>query len=136
MYRNIIVIRVDELMSDPDFIQPMAIPVMRTSGAFDGHGRWEPASVDTIKLTMVIQTGVVRGQNIFALSEGEQDRDYITVWSADELYCGDGISSRESDVVMWRGVPWRIIASSDRSDNGYYEAIAHFSPNYGGTVAT
>jgi hypothetical protein len=110
--------------------------VLRTIGSFDGRGLWEPSTVDTLSLTMVIQTGVVRGQNLIIVPEGERDQDYITCWSYSELYCGDGINSRESDVIMWRGAPWRIIASSDRSDNGYYEAIAHFSPNFGGTVAT
>jgi hypothetical protein len=121
-----------ELMTDPDFIQPVSVSVLRTEGTFDGFGVYETAlPPTTLELVMIVQQSSMK--DLLSLPEGERDGDFITCWSQSELIVADGISNQQSDVIRWREKPYRVVRCADRSDNGFWEAIAQYAPDTGGT---
>ena len=118
-------IDMSELMTDPDFIQSESIPLLRSQGRFDDNGVWQNIGPKTIQpTTMVIQQSTPA--QLTALPEGERQGDFITCWSRQELFVADSESARESDIVYWHNKQYRIVRCADRSDNGFYEAIAQF----------
>lgn len=119
-------IDMSELMFDPDFIQPIEIPVLRFSGSYDGNGLYKPNPPETVQLTMVIQQSTFK--QLQALPEGERNGDFINWWSHYEIILANGVDSEQSDVILWRGKYYRVIRCSDRSDNGFWEGIAQAAP--------
>lgn len=112
-----------ELMFDPDFVQPISIEVLRTQGRYDGHGLYlSDGPRQTLMFIMVIQQSSPK--DLMALPEGERNGDFITCWSHGELVVADGVSQEQSDVILWREKPYRVVKCADRSDNGFWEAIA------------
>jgi hypothetical protein len=125
-------IDMSELMVDPDFVQWGPVQITRTQGAYDGGGAWHDVGPKTIEwVTMIVQQSTPA--QLMALPEGERDGDFITCWSASRLIVADGVSQQASDVISWRSKPYRVVRCADRSDNGFWEAIAQWSPDSGGT---
>jgi hypothetical protein len=125
-------IDMSELMSDPDFVQPEPVSVLRTEGWFDGSGLYDTALPSgTIAFMMIVQQSTPA--QLMALPEGERDGDFITCWAHDQLIVADGVTYQQSDVVLWREKQYRVVRCADRSDNGFWEAIAQYAPATGGT---
>lgn len=127
-------IDVSELITDPDFVQPQPVTVQRATGSWDGSGIYSPTPFNVLYLVMIIEQ--MTPSQVLAMPEGERDHEYITCWSNAPLLASDGITDQQCDVILWKNKPWRVIRCADRSDNGFWEAVATFSPNTGGTVTS
>lgn len=122
-------VNVSELMSDPDFVEQ--VQITRTQGAFDATGVWHNIGPKTIVWqAMAIEQSTP--SQLLALPEGEREGSFITCWSFNPLIAADGISGQASDVILFHGAPYRVVRVADRSDNGFFQAIAQFSPISGG----
>lgn len=112
-------LNVSELMSDPDMAQ--AFQVERNGGAFD-EGEWMPAAPTVLDMVGIIQPAK-REDVLEILPEGARAKNIIVVFCDQELLIDDG-DTRRSDVILWRGNPYRVIASKDWSDHGFWQAWA------------
>jgi hypothetical protein len=122
-------IDMSELMSDPDFVQQ--VQITRTQGSFDDDGVWHSVGPKQIvwQLMAVQQSTPAQLQ---ALPEGERDGSFISLWSFNPIFVADGVTEQQSDVVFWHGKPYRVVRCADRSDNGFYQAIAQWAPQSAG----
>lgn len=117
-------IDVAELMNDPDFAQPFQ--VRRQAGHFD-EGEWINDPPTLIDLVGVIQPA--KADDVIKLApEGTRLSDAISVYCAQELLIDDAEDSR-SDVIVWRGRSYRVMARRQWVDFGFWQVIAEgFSP--------
>lgn len=111
-------IDVSELMTDPDFVQPVTI-MRRTD------------TVGTDGLTIVLETafpGVLAsvqpagGDTLALLPEALRVGGVLSIWTAFSLRQASGTAL--SDEVIWRGARYVVMTLTDWGlpQNGFYEA--------------
>lgn len=111
-------IDVAELMTDPDMAQPFQVE--RASGSFANEGEWAQ-TVATINMTGIVQPA--KDAELQLLPEGARLGNVIAVYCAQELRIDDADAQR-SDVVVWHGNPYRVVAAKHWSDHGYWKVLA------------
>ena len=107
-----------ELMTDPDFAQPFQVE--RATGSFD-EGEWVPTAP-----TILYRAGIVQPASkdqLAVLPEGSRLNNVIVVYCGQELHCDDADSQR-SDVIVWHGRPYRVMAAKHWADHGYWQVWA------------
>lgn len=112
-------IDVAELMRDPDFAQPFQIE--RAAGAFANEGEWSQTTT-TIDMVGIVQPAK-REDTLALLPEGARLGNMIVVFCDQELRIEDADTKR-SDVIVWRGSPYRVIASKPWVDHGFWQVWA------------
>lgn len=112
-------INVAELMTDPDMAQ--SFQVERASGAFSNEGEWAQ-TVATLDMTGIIQPAK-REDQLAILPEGSRLGNMIVVYCAQELRI-DNADSQRSDVIVWHGNPYRVVATKHWADHGYWQVWA------------
>ena len=112
-------INVAELMRDPDIAQPFQVE--RAGGAFD-EGEWVPTAPVVLNLVGIVQPAK-REDQLAILPEGTRLGNVIVVYSDQELRI-DNAQSERSDVALWHGNPYRVIAAKHWADHGYWQVWA------------
>lgn len=113
-------IDVAELMRDPDLAQ--AFQVERASdGGFANEGEWSQ-TVATINLTGIIHPAK-REDQLAILPEGTRLGNLIVAYCDQELRIDDADAKR-SDVIVWHGNPYRVIAAKPWADHGFWQVWA------------
>ena len=110
---------VAELMRDPDIAQPFQVE--RAGGAFD-EGEWMPTAPTVLNLVGIVQPAK-REDMLAILPEGARLGNMIVVFCDQELRI-DNAQYQRSDVVVWHGNPYRVVASKHWSDHGYWQVWA------------
>ena len=112
-------INVAEIMRDPDFAQ--AFQIERADGAFANEGEWSQTAT-TLDMVGIIHPAK-REDQLAILPEGTRLGNVIVVYSDQELRI-DNAQSERSDVVLWHGNPYRVIAAKHWADHGYWQVWA------------
>lgn len=108
-------IDVAELMQDPDLAQ--AFQVERSGGAFV-EGEWIPAAPVVSTKTGIVQPAK-REDTLAMLPEGVRLGNMIVVYCDEELRI-DNADTQRSDVIVWHGNPYRVIAAKPWRDHGFW----------------
>jgi hypothetical protein len=113
------VIDVAELMDDPDFCQPFQ--VRRPSGSFD-EGEWIQGPPEVINMVGIIQPA--KADDVLKLApEGTRPSNWISVYCGQELRIDD-TDTKRSDLILWRGAVYRVMARKPWVDFGFWQVIA------------
>lgn len=112
-------IDVAELMQDPDLAQ--AFQVERSDGAFV-EGEWVPAAPVVSNKTGIVQPAK-REDTLAMLPEGVRLGNMIVVYCDEELRI-DNADTQRSDVIVWHGNPYRVIAAKPWRDHGFWQVWA------------
>ena len=113
-----------EIINDPDLAE--AFTIIRSSGSF-ASGGWRNVQTN-IKSYGVIDNA--QGQDLEMIPEGDRVLGAIVIHTEAPMYVShedpvDGVNSPGiSDIVVWHGQQWRLMHVSDRSNRGYYSAVA------------
>jgi hypothetical protein len=113
------VINVAELMQDPDFAQ--AFQIERAGGALV-EGAWVSAAPAVIEAVGIVQPAR-REDQLAIMPEGSRLGNMITVFCDQELRI-DNAQANRSDVIVWHGNPYRVVASKHWSDHGFWQVWA------------
>ena len=113
-------INVAELMRDPDLAQAFQIE-RATSGSFADEGEWSQ-TVTTINKVGIVQPAK-REDQLAILPEGTRLGNVIAVFCDEELRI-DNADDKRSDVVVWHGNPYRVIAAKPWADHGFWQIWA------------
>ena len=113
-------ITVEELMNDPDFCT--TITRLRPTVAYVNEGERRATWERTDNLTAIIQPAST--DDMKAMPEGISVEGLQVLWTASQIFLGD--NTVDSDVVVYKGKSFRVVKSSDWSDNGYYQAFATY----------
>lgn len=116
-------IDISELMSDADFCQPFTI--VRSTGAFVA-GVWQDISTNVNSYGAMQPAG---DREINMVPEGDRVTGMVALWSSQPLYTtgtngGSDPTAHISDVVVWHGQNYRVLAVRPWYDNGYWKAVA------------
>lgn len=116
---------VGELMIDPE-LGARGFTLRRSKPPkFANEGVLQPAYGET-PMTGIVQPATAR--EIQLLPEGERLDAVISVWSADELRCGDG-KLQQPDVLVIDGELFRVVKCEPWQQGGYWRAFAErFTP--------
>lgn len=112
-------LNVSEILSDPDFIQPLS--VTRSTGAFVAGGY--QSTPTTLTLGAVVT--VAKERDLAQVAEGDRVTGAILLYSSSEVFltragtAGDG----PSDVITWRGDQYRLAKVWPYGDYGYWKAL-------------
>lgn len=117
-------INVEEIVNDPDFAQPFTI--LRSTGSFQ-RGGW----VDTkAQVPMYGSIQVAKEKELHTLPEGDRVSGAMSFHSQQPIYETQAnvpepsqTISRISDLITWRGQPFRIVKVFPWEDFGFYKAI-------------
>lgn len=112
-------INVAELMRDPDLAQPFQIE--RSVGSFN-EGEWMPTAPTVLNMVGIVQPAT-REDQLAILPEGSRLVEMIVVFCDQELRI-DNAQDQRSDVVVWHGNLYRVVASKHWSDHGYWQVWA------------
>ena len=112
-------INVAELMRDPDMAQ--AFQVERAGGAF-AEGEWVPAAPVVLNMVGIIQPAK-REDQLALLPEGARLGNMIVAFCDQELRI-DNAQDQRSDVIVWHGNPYRVIAAKHWADHGFWQVWA------------
>lgn len=112
-------INVAEIMRDPDLAQPFQVE--RAGGAFD-EGEWVPTAPTVLNLVGIVQPAK-REDMLAILPEGARLGNMIVVFCDQELRI-DNAEDQRSDVVVWHGHPYRVMAAKHWADHGYWQVWA------------
>ncbi len=112
-------INVAELMRDPDLAQ--AFQVERSGGAFV-EGEWIPAAPVVTNKVGIVQPAK-REDTLAMLPEGVRLGNMIAVYCDEELRI-DNADTQRSDVIVWHGSPYRVIAAKPWRDHGFWQVWA------------
>ncbi len=112
-------INVAELMRDPDLAQ--SFQVERAGGAFD-EGEWVPEVPDILNFVGIIQPAK-REDTLAILPEGARLGNMIVVFCDQELR-NDNADDQRSDIIVWHGRPYRVMAAKHWADHGYWQVWA------------
>jgi hypothetical protein len=111
---------IQDVVNDPDFAQ--AFTITRSQGGKWELGRWQNATVDLPQWGAVQQPET---KDLEQVPEGDRLLGVIVIHNEQEMYVtnSDG-TGKISDIVTWHNDQYRLISVSDRSDYGYFKAIA------------
>lgn len=115
-------ISVSELITDPDFVQQIA--VQRNTGSFVlGGYQTTPTS-----MSMPGAVTVAKDQDLETVTEGDRITGAMAFYTLQELFetavqGGMQGTSQISDVITWRGQQYRIVDVKPYVDYGYWKSI-------------
>lgn len=113
-------INVAELLSDPDFVQPLT--VKRHSAGYGVEGEYAQSGGQIIRPLGAIQHPKPAETARF-LAEGERRNAIIKVYCAEQLNATNG-EGRQSDLITWRCEDYRVFECTPWADNGYWLVFA------------
>lgn len=113
-------IEVTELMTDPDFAQPFDI-IRQSVTLVEGESQVTDVTIPGV--IGVIQPAS-REDIVLYASEGERADEWISIWCAQEIRAGDGVT-KFSDVIVWEGRQYRVRKSKPWHTQGHYRAWAN-----------
>lgn len=117
-------IDVSELMSDPDFCDDYTI--QRPSGFMD-EGEWVENGFTSIDTYGPIQPAPSESK-LALMPDGSRLDQGIVCWNSEEMVIDDSDAKR-SDVIVYKGQMYRVVAQKDWSSNGYWKVWAEgFTP--------
>lgn len=103
---------------DPDLGAQAYIVERSTQGAFVLGGYKDTKQ-------FIPNFGIIQqadGKDISMIPEGDRVDGMISFWSVYQLF--ESNAKGVSDIICWHGARYRIMKVADRSDFGYYKAIA------------
>lgn len=111
-------INVGELITDPDFAQPLTI--QRSSGQFAAGGfQNTPATVATSGVVVVANE-----EDLDQIGEGDRVVGAMEFYTVIPIYeTRTGATEGLSDVIAWNGQQYRLAKVWPWRDYGYYRAI-------------
>lgn len=112
-------IDVSELMTDPDFSEDYQIE--RSEGYYD-EGEWIDMPPTLLPTYGPIQPAPA-GSALSLMPEGSRLVDGIVAYNEAPLYIDDTDAQR-SDVIIWKGKTYRVVAQRDWSSSGYWKVWA------------
>lgn len=102
-------IDISELMSDPDFVQPVLLKTqVVTTTDFVAESR-----IDALEIIAAVQPAQMKNLNKDLI---DWTRSYKSVWSATPMEINQFIEYKSAD--------YRIVQLLNHGDNGYYEVVA------------
>lgn len=117
------IIDLSEVVEDPDLAEPFTI--IRTSGQF-GAGGWLADTPQNITAFGVVS--VATPKEIADLPvEADKIKEVRAFWSTTPMFVTNAVgvaAGATSDVLVWQGVQYRVLALPDYSNRGYYKALA------------
>jgi hypothetical protein len=109
-----------------------AIRIRKAVGAYVDHV-WVPGAPVSDVIRAVIQDP--KENDIRQLPEGERTEAFVAIWSRSELRTADETAKTEADrVTSEAGDTYKITRVSDRSEGGFYRAIARLEHDRGRRV--
>lgn len=118
-------INVSELIGDPDFTQPKGIKVIRRQCEVVNH---RPSVTESeMKVTGVIT--IARERDLKMLPEADRTEEAINVFTHEPLFTTgktseDAVNGYLSDLVVWQGVKYKVMACLDDAQYGFAKSIA------------
>lgn len=116
-------------------VDAMARPatlIRRAAGSYVDHD-WVPGALTSTPIRAVIQDP--KEADIRQLPEGERTEAFVAIWSRSELRTADEATQTEADrVTSEAGDTYKITRVSDRSEGGFYRAIARLEHDRGRRV--
>lgn len=105
-------------VSNPDIAEPFTI--LRNMGVF-GEGGWVASTPEVIT---VYGTVSVAGQReLQVLPEADRSNESRVFHSVTPMFVTDGDRSGTSDILVWRGENYRVLAVRNYDQRGYWAAI-------------
>lgn len=115
-------IDVSDIVLDPDLAQTFTI--LRSTGVF-GMGGYQSV---TTTLTLSGTITVASEKHLRMVPEGDRPTGAMAIYSAQRIYvthqAGANQTQGLSDVLVWRGQNFRVIAVKEWSDYGIWIAVA------------
>lgn len=111
-------ITVGETLADGDFRQ--SVTVYRQSGSWSTAGDWTLGTETALTISAVVT--IATSADLDQLPEGDQQKGAIAVFATSPLILTDG--TQTSDQILWHGTRWRVAQLYDRSQYGYWKAVA------------
>ncbi len=112
-------INLSELVTDPDFAQPLTIN--RSTGAF-ALGGWQQGTPAPIPIIGVVT--VAKERELAQVPEGDQVEGAMLFYSLQQLFLSKGApDARTSDTITWRGDVYRLAQVWPYADFGYWKAL-------------
>lgn len=111
-----------QVVNDPRLAESFTIK--RTTGAF-GPGGWYSAVTDVTSYGTIDNAS---GEDLEQIPEADRVTGIIVIHTEAQMYVtqtdpADG-TQYLSDIVWWHNLKWRLLHVSDRSNRGYYSALA------------
>jgi hypothetical protein len=113
-------INVADLLRDPDFAQ--TFQVIRSTGYFGNEGEYIQTQAAPVNMVGVIQPAKQQDMVRF-LPEGERLGNQIVIYCDQEIKSSDA-TSKESDIIIWRGGKYRVGQAKRWLDHGYWQVWA------------
>lgn len=113
-------IQVSEVVNDPDFAQPFAI--LRSTGTWL-NGVWQSATQELISYGVIADP---TDREVQMIPEGDKVTGAKVFWSSQPIYgthATAGIGG-SSDILVWRGLSFRVLLVQQFEDYGFYRAMA------------
>lgn len=125
-------IDISELIDDPDFAAPFAVTRVTNSVVQSGPaaGELAPTHAQVGPYTGVIQPNG-SPDALLVLPEGLRSNRAIVIWARERLYNGGDFSARDeiSDYITHDSTIWRVFATKNWSQHGYWQAWATECPD-------
>lgn len=119
-------INVGELVTDPDFVQPVVVTRKNRELAKEGLRAGEVLTAETTRTEMVcIQPS--QPEDLLLLGEGYRTSRVIVIYTAEKVFCEDGDYNQGdtlSDSIPYHNDMYIIKVVEDWSAYGYWKAIA------------
>lgn len=125
-------IDISELIDDPDFAAPFSVKRVTNSVTESGPGAGELAPT---WVAVGPYTGVIQPNGspdvLLVLPEGLRGDRAISIWARERLYNGGDGEGRDelSDYVTHDGTLWRVFATKNWAQHGYWQAWAVECPD-------
>jgi len=113
-------IQVGEVLNDPDVCQEFQ--VLRSAVTWLNG----VAQNTTVPLDFYGAISIAKSRDLAMVPEGDKISEAIVCWSTQELlgtHATEGIGGL-SDLIVWRGLQWRVLECKYYSDYGYWRAVA------------
>lgn len=109
-----------DIVTSPDLAQPFTI--FRSTGGKFLAGNW---TSQTQQIDYFGTVSVASSRDIEMIPEGDRVREVMAFWSDEPIYgTGSATSGRSSDIIVWQGNQYRVLAVFRYLDYGYYKALA------------
>lgn len=113
-------IDLSNVVTSPDLdAQPFTIN--RTTGAF-AQGGWQANAPTAIPAFGVISTATAKDLDM--VPEGDRVRESLVFYNVQQIFVTNAQNSQISDVLVWKGVQYRVYFVADYSTYGFWKAIA------------
>lgn len=114
-------VQVSEVVNDPDMAQPFTI--LRSTGTAWLNGVWQSSTTEFSGYGVIADP---TDREIKMIPEGDQVVGAKVFWSAQPIYATRATSGvgASSDILVWRGLSFRVVNVQQFQDYGFYRAIA------------